>query len=97
LAGINDPHGPTINIQPHQPPISGMTEFDPVAPVTTAFFEYGLWLVPIVIGLAALRDLLLPRIKGGIGETLIGKALDGLFDEVLHDIIVPDGRGGFAD
>jgi len=73
-----------------------MTEFNPVAPVAAVFFEYGLWIIPLVIGLAALRVLLLPRVKGGIGEAMVGKALDRLFDELLHDIIVPDGRGGLT-
>jgi Na+-transporting NADH:ubiquinone oxidoreductase subunit NqrB len=72
-----------------------MTEFNPLAPLTTALIEYSLWIIPALIGLAALRALL-PRLKGVIGEAMVGGRLDRLFEEVLHDIIVPDGRGGLT-
>ena len=60
------------------------------------FIGYALWIVPLLIGVAALKVLLVPRLKGMEGEALVGRVLSKRFSHVLHDIIIPDGRGGLT-
>jgi hypothetical protein len=60
------------------------------------FLEYAFWGIPAVIGLGVLRHLLLPRLRGAAGEAKVGRVLGSLFDQVLNDVIVPDGRGGLT-
>lgn len=64
-------------------------------PVVDMMIRSGLWILPALLGLAAFKALL-PRLKGAIGEAMVGGRLDQLFGEVLHDIIIPDGRGGLT-
>ena len=73
-----------------------MAEFNPLAPVVALLVEYALWGIAVAIGFVAHPALLLPRLQGKAGEAKEGKALGRLFGEVLHDIIVPDGRGGLT-
>lgn len=73
-----------------------MPEFNPLAPLTATLIEYALWAIFIILGVQAIRVLLLPRLKGVAGEAMVGATLDGLFGNVLHDIIVPDGLGGLT-
>lgn len=54
------------------------------------------WLPPIALGLWALKVLFLPSLRGAQGEKKVGGVLERLFGEVLHDIIIPDGRGGLT-
>ncbi len=74
-----------------------MAGFDPMAPVYTAIVGYLGWMIAGVVILAiaaAALKLWLPGLKGAQGEAKVGRVLDQLFGEVLHDIIIPDGRGG---
>jgi hypothetical protein len=64
-------------------------------PIVDMMIRSGLWILPALLGLAAFKALL-PRLKGAIGEAMVGGRLDQLFGEVLHDIIIPDGRGGLT-
>ncbi|MCB1881882.1 MAG: NERD domain-containing protein [Gammaproteobacteria bacterium] len=72
-----------------------MPEVNPFAPLIGVLTRNALWVIPIVVSLSAFRALL-PRLKGAIGEAMVGSILNGLFNNVLHDIIVQDGRGGLT-
>lgn len=65
-------------------------------PLVGVVINYALWMIPILIGLAALKVLLVPRLKGMEGEALVARTLNKLFPHVLHDIIIPDGRDGLT-
>ncbi|WP_295406441.1 nuclease-related domain-containing protein [uncultured Thiocystis sp.] len=54
-----------------------------------------LWLIPLVLALAAFKRLA-PKLRGVTGEVQVGRALERLFPEVRHDLILPDGRGGLT-
>jgi hypothetical protein len=58
--------------------------------------ELAFWGIPILVGVLLLAKLLRAKLRGARGERKVGRALEGLFDEVLHDIIIPDGRGGLT-
>ena len=51
-----------------------------------------LWLLPLVLVLPALKVLLVPRLRGRVGEARVSAVLDRIGTETLHDIILPDGR-----
>ncbi len=38
----------------------------------------------------------MPRVRGRVGEARVGAVLDRIGTETLHDIILPDGRGGLT-
>lgn len=65
------------------------------AVIAAAFVHQVLWLLPLVLAVAAL-PLLTPRIRGARGEAQVGRVLARLFPAVRHDLILPDGRGGLT-
>lgn len=68
----------------------------PYQPILDAALGGLLWLVPVLLAIVALRWLFAARIKGATGERRVNKALTRLSQEVLHDIVIPDGRGGWT-
>lgn len=54
-----------------------------------------LWFVPLILVVLALKRLV-PRLRGAVGEARIGRVLEQLFPAVRHDLILPDGRGGWT-
>ncbi|NEX19878.1 NERD domain-containing protein [Thiorhodococcus mannitoliphagus] len=52
-------------------------------------------LLPLVLVVLALKRLV-PRMRGSAGEARIGRVLEQLFSVVRHDLILPDGRGGWT-
>ena len=67
-----------------------------LAPITTLVTEWALWMIPLVLLLVALRSLLLPKLRGILGERRVGAVLERFGTECLHDVIFPDGRGGLT-
>ena len=67
-----------------------------LAPITTLFTDWALWMIPLVLLLVALRSLLLPKLRGILGERRVGAVLERIGTECLHDVIFPDGRGGLT-
>ncbi|MBV5275722.1 MAG: NERD domain-containing protein [Lamprocystis purpurea] len=53
-------------------------------------------MIPLVLLLVALRFLLLPKLRGILGERRVGAVLERIGTECLHDVIFPDGRGGLT-
>lgn len=77
------------------------TSFDPIQLVTQSLYALMPWL--IVLGVLSLlgtffKRRFLPKIKGGLGEWAVNRALlKKLSPEdyrVLHDLLLPDGKGG---
>lgn len=64
-------------------------------PIIHMVIRYALWMIPIFMLITALK-LLATRFKGIAGEALVGQALNKISDDVLHDIIIPDGKGGLT-
>ena len=67
-----------------------------LAPITTLVTDWALWMIPLVLLLVALRSLLLPKLRGVLGERRVGAVLERIGTECLHDVIFPDGRGGLT-
>jgi hypothetical protein len=65
-------------------------------PIVDAFQGMIFWIIPIMLGLLALKFLLAPKLRGMEGELLAGRSLNRIFDKVLHDIVITDGRGGLT-
>lgn len=68
---------------------------DPSALVFQALVLPLLWCLPPLLVLLGAR-LLLPRWRGWQGERMVGRRLEALFPEVLHGVVLPDGRGGLT-
>ena len=64
-------------------------------PMANLFMQTALWVIPVFMLLNAVR-FLLPRLRGMAGEALVGMALEQCSPNVLHDIIIPDGKGGMT-
>ena len=67
-----------------------------LAPITTLVIDWALWMIPLVLLLVALRSLLLPKLRGILGERRVGAVLERIGTECLHDVIFSDGRGGLT-
>ncbi len=67
-----------------------------LAPIATLVTNWARWTIPLVLLLAALRLLLLPKLRGILGERRVGAVLERIGTECLHDVIFPDGRGGLT-
>jgi len=63
--------------------------------ITLAAVRPLVWLLPVVLAVLALKRLI-PRMRGAAGEARIGRTLGQLFPAVRHDVILPDGRGGWT-
>jgi len=61
-------------------------------PMTSLFVKTALWMIPIFMFINAMR-LLLPRLNGTTGKMTVGQALAQCSPYVLHDVIIPDGKG----
>jgi hypothetical protein len=62
-------------------------------PMTSLFVKTALWLIPIFMFIHAVR-LLFPRFNGNTGEMTVGEILAQCSPHVLHDVIIPDAKGG---
>lgn len=69
---------------------------NPYQPLIDTFFNIVSWLIPALFTVTALKLLLSAKLKGAAGERTVRKVLDGLGEQVLHDVILPDGRGGLT-
>jgi len=65
-------------------------------PIIDAGLAGFLWILPLALALAALKVLLQPAIRGMQGEAIVGRMLEKISDAVLHDIFLPDGKGGLT-
>ena len=65
-------------------------------PLIDVVIQYALWMIPLVIGLAALKALLAPKVIGMEGKALVAGVLNRLGEAVLHDIVIPNGKGGLT-
>ena len=65
-------------------------------PLIEAVLHWALWFIPVWLAIAALKGLFSARLKGAVGERAVGRVLDRLGKAALHDIILPDGRGGLT-
>ncbi len=71
--------------------------FNPIIQQLVTLFLGALpWVVFTALALGALRTLLTPRFKGIKGERQVGHVLERYAAEVLHDIVLPDGRDGLT-
>ena len=52
-----------------------------------------LWIIPLTLGLAGLKLLLVPLLRGRAGEEKVGRVLQRVADDVVHDIVLTDRRG----
>jgi restriction system protein len=71
-----------------------MPATDPIAIFTQGAVRQVLWLLPLGLALSALKLLLVPMFRGRAGEARVGAVLDRIGADTLHDVILPDGRGG---
>ena len=55
-----------------------------------------LWFIPAILTISALKLLFEPRLKGIVGELAVGLALKDIGEDVLTDILIPDGKGGLT-
>jgi len=69
---------------------------NPLLPLIQVVIHWVLWFIPIWLVIAALKGLFSARLKGAAGERAVGRVLDRLGKAALHDIILPDGRGGLT-
>ena len=79
----------------------GKSAFDPIQLVTQQLFAFIPWL--IALGVLSLlgtffKRRFLPKIKGGLGEWVVNRTLRKQLNpeayRVLHDLLLPDGKGG---
>ena len=77
-----------------------MSNVDPMAavfaPITHLMSTWALWMAVVIVALAAFKALLLPGLRGRMGERQVGAVLDRLGSETLHDVILPDDHGGLT-
>lgn len=71
-----------------------MPAIDPNAILSQGVVRLLLWLLTLGLALQALKMLLVPMLRGRAGEARVGAVLDSIGVDTLHDIILPDGRGG---
>ena len=65
-------------------------------PFIALVIHWALWFIPVLLAIAALKVLFSARLKGAAGERAVGRVLNRLGEAALHDIILPDGRGGLT-
>ncbi|WP_295440543.1 nuclease-related domain-containing protein [uncultured Thiodictyon sp.] len=77
-----------------------MSNVDPMAamvePLKQVATTWVLWMVVLTVALVAFKSLLLPGLRGRLGERQVGAVLDRLGTETLHDVILPDDHGGLT-
>ena len=54
------------------------------------------WLLPFILILSGVRLAFKARAQGWLGERVVGRRLAEHAHVALHDVIVPDGRGGLT-
>jgi hypothetical protein len=69
---------------------------NPFQPTLHVVIYWALWLIPVLFALTALKLLFAARLKGAAGERAVARVLNRLGEVALHDIILPDGRGGLT-
>ena len=69
---------------------------NPLQPLIEAVIHWALWFIPVLLAIAALKGLFSARLKGAAGERAVARVLNRLGEAALHDIILPDGRGGLT-
>ncbi|HYQ90535.1 MAG TPA: nuclease-related domain-containing protein [Candidatus Competibacteraceae bacterium] len=69
---------------------------NPLWPLFKAVIHWALWFLPILLAITALKVLFSARLKGAAGERAVARVLNRLGEAALHDIILPDGRGGLT-
>lgn len=52
-----------------------------------------LWIIPWLLMLLGLKLLLVPLLRGRAGEAAVGRLLQRVADDVVHDIVLTDRRG----
>ena len=62
----------------------------------TAIWDGGGWLIPAILIIMGLQLAVLPRLKGAVGEMGLRWSMKGIADDEMHDVIIPDGRGGLT-
>jgi len=62
----------------------------------TAIWDGGGWLIPAILIITGLQLAVLPRLKGAVGEMGLRWSMKGIADDEMHDVIIPDGRGGLT-
>ncbi len=65
-------------------------------PLIDLVIHWALWLIPVMLTITTLKWLFSARLKGAAGERAVGRVLNRLGEAALHDIILPDGRGGLT-
>lgn len=73
-----------------------MPAADPIAIFAEGAVRQVLWLLPLGLALPALKVLLVPMLRGRAGEARVGGVLERIGVDTLHDVILPDGRGGLT-
>ena len=73
-----------------------MPASDPITILTHGLLRQTLWLLPFGLALLATKVLFLPKLRGRVGEARVGALLDRVGADTLHDVILPDGRGGLT-
>ena len=54
------------------------------------------WAIPVVLVITGFQLVVLPRLKGAVGEIGLRWSLKGIAYDEVHDVIIPDGRGGLT-
>jgi hypothetical protein len=67
---------------------------DPITFLAQGVVRQLLWLLPLGLALPALKVLFVPMLRGRAGEARVAAVLDRVGADRLHDVILPDGRGG---
>ena len=62
----------------------------------TAIWDGGSWLIPAILIITGLQLAVLPRLKGAVGEMGLRWSMKGIADDEMHDVVIPDGRGGLT-
>jgi hypothetical protein len=65
-------------------------------PLVQVVIHWALWFIPVLLAITALNVLFSARLKGAAGERAVGRVLNRLGEAALHDLILPDGRGGLT-
>jgi len=54
------------------------------------------WAPGLVLIITGLKLALKPRLQGWLGERAVASAVEGVAEDSLHDVVMPDARGGLT-
>ena len=67
-----------------------------ISNITATLLTIWIFVFLVQFGIRKLKAAFLPKVKGMAGELIVGNSFNEIFSDVLHDIVIPDGRGGLT-